>query len=225
MKQLSLDELNSLLLNSTIIQEGHSGPKVYRLVNGHYFKILRLKSYISSAVFYHYADRFMKNAKKLSKLGIATVRPVELYLLPVDFVRKSKRTKAVEYIGLPGKILRDLIDSSSSFIEHERLISEFARFIAKLHNLGVYFKAIHFGNVVYNEQLEDKFGLIDIDNMYFYSKPLSCNLRLRNFKPMFSYELDKEWLLAHKELFIVNYVAASDNNNLLADKLNLILSI
>ena len=51
-------ELDKILINSRVIQPGHSGPKVLELDNKNLFKIFRLKTWFSSALFSHYADRF-----------------------------------------------------------------------------------------------------------------------------------------------------------------------
>ena len=62
------------------------------------------------------------------------------------------------------------------------LLEQLARFIAELHQAGVYFRSLHLGNVVLTPQ--GKLGLIDIADLSIQRWPLLGSQRLRNFRHM-----------------------------------------
>lgn len=193
--KLSHQALSELLNDSEIINRDGYGIKVIKLENGRYFKIFRVKKLLSSGIWQHYADRFTKNSIILKKLNIPSVQVLQVYSLPKDFIKKSYLTKAVEYNGIEGPNLREYIaDCQLSLEQSQNLARELLQFVNKLHSLGVYFRAIHFGNLIYNSSFPDKFGLIDIDNMSIYSRPLSKRLQMRNYQHLMAYEQDKQWL-------------------------------
>lgn len=219
--KITINQLSDILLNSVVIQDAHTGPKVVMLSNNNYLKIFRLKTWFSSALFYHYADRFVDNAINLAKLGIMTVKPVNKYIIPQAYIKDSKYTKAVEYEYLPGQTFRNLILNKECSLN---IIEDFARFIALLHYKGIYFKAIHFANIIYHVDFKDKFGLIDIDNMKLYSRPLSFKLRQKNFKQMMRYQADTDWLQQNKKLFLDIYIANSLAKNTITTKFHSLLN-
>lgn len=202
LKYLDQNSLQNLLIGCKTIQKGINGPKVVKLSNNQCLKFFRLKSLFSSAVFNHYADRFIVNSIRLSQLGISTVKVSDFYSVPRGYIKNSFITKAVQYDFLPGLTVRELINSKQA---DENLLISLAEFIAKLHDLGVYFKAAHMGNIVYNPDFAYNFGLIDIDNIKFFNKPLSTLYRERNFGHMLRYQEDKEWLESHYILFRSHY--------------------
>lgn len=204
-KSLNYLEIEKLLAGSEIIQSSSNGPKVLRLENGHYFKIFRLKRWLSSAFFIHYADRFLKNYKKLVTLQIPTIEVLTICKIPRNFVANSKYTKAIEYNPLAGVTVRELIKSEN----FNDKVADFAKFIAKLHNLGVYFRSTHFANIIYNREIVDSFGLIDIENIKFYHAGCTKGQIKRNFNHMMRYSIDKNWLLEHRELFWGHYLQHS----------------
>lgn len=208
------NNFNTLIYNSKVLISDNNGPKVLKLTNGNCLKFFRLKKWLSSAFFYHYADRFSDNAIKLANLEIASIIIVNKYKIPNGYIKYSKLTKAIEYKYLTGSSLRDVIAANKLSINNTQdseLASDLGKFIAKLHNVGIYFRANHFGNIIYNPKLPDKFGLIDIENTKFYNKPLSIKKRQRNFKQMTRYDIDKNWLNTHKDIFLNNYFKFSIN--------------
>ena len=206
MNKLNSEQLNNLISDSTILIADNSGPKVLLLANKNCLKFFRLKKWLSSSLFYHYADRFVDNANKLNSLNIPTLKILNTYKIPKDFIKYSKLTKAVEYTYVRGHSIRDLIKNNLFTQEHAH---QFGKFMAKLHQLGVYFRACHFGNILYdrNNELDNRFKLIDIENMKFYKQPLSKQRVLRNFKQMTRYDIDKNWLTMYKKNFEAGYGA------------------
>ena len=170
-QELSPAEFQQLCASAEILEQDAHGLKVLRLDNGDMLKIFRVKRAFSSARIYSYARRFCRNADRLRKLGIPTVTPKQLFHF------SDSANSAVLYAPLQGATLREL--SRISKMEESLLIS-LGGFIAKLHSLGIYFRSLHFGNIVLTP--DGKFGLIDVADMLIFRRALSCGRRSRNFR-------------------------------------------
>ena len=161
-----------------IVADSH-GPKVMQLDNGNIIKLFRRKRVISSAMFAPYAVRFGNNALRLKELGIPTITPVSLLYC------KQQAMHIVEYEPLRGDLLRGLLQQDGN----KALFELTASFIAKLHHKGIYFRSLHFENIIHhNGQL----GLIDVADMKIYRKPLGKALRQRNFRHFMRYPADAQ---------------------------------
>lgn len=198
MKKISYEQYIALHNGAEILASDSFGKKVLRLKDGSIIKLFRTKRMISSALFYPYALRFANNSSKLKKLGINTVTVINAFKIPA-----IKRT-AVHYIELEGDTLRNHIMHHSL---NGNVAQKLAAFIARLHNEGVYFRSIHFGNILI---ISDKgFGLIDIADMKTRGQPLSLRERTRNFFHLTRYEIDKKSLQPEKNAFIESYISKS----------------
>jgi hypothetical protein len=88
------------------------------------------------------------------------------------------------------------------------LVKQFGRFVAQLHNQGIYFRSLHLGNVVMTP--DNELGLIDIADMRTLRRPLRKSLCLRNFQHMRRYQQDHSWLLqAQGRPFFDSYIEHS----------------
>lgn len=217
MKQLSYEKYLALHNGAEILASDSFGAKVLRLKDGSIIKLFRTKRIISSAFFYPYALRFVNNASRLKGMGISTVTVIDYYKIP-----SIKRT-AVHYMELEGDTLRNHIMHHSLDI---KITQKLAAFIARLHNKGVYFRSIHFGNILITP--DNSFGLIDIADMKIKNHSLNIGKRIRNFNHLTRYEIDKNSLKQQKEIFIREYLKTSDfpHDNLkkLEEKINELLS-
>lgn len=178
---IGIEEFDELVSSAELIVADRIGPKVMKLPNDNLLKIFRRKHLISSALFAPYAVRFVNNAFRLKELGIRCIQPVKI----VHCTKNN--TYAVEYEPLEGELLRGILQTA----DNRQLINKTAQFIAELHRKGVYFRSLHFENVIYHD---GKLGLIDIADMKIYQKPLSKRLRDRNFQHFLRYPQDKEIL-------------------------------
>lgn len=176
---ITRDEYTRLVDAAELIVADLAGPKVLQLHNGNMIKLFRRKRWISSAMFAPYAIRFVNNAFKLKLLGIPTVTPVALMHCP------EVATHIVEYQPLQGELLRGLLKND----RNGQLFERTARFIARLHRKGVYFRSLHFENIVSHD---DELGLIDVADMKIYRNPLGKSLRQRNFQHFLRYPMDAE---------------------------------
>jgi len=174
MRNLTLDEFNTLTLNSTVLADDEHGKKVLELTDHSIIKLFRVKRLISQATIYSPARRFAKNARKLQQLNIPTITLIDLY----NF-KDIKRT-AVHYQQLEGVTVREHLQENSA---DEFFLAELGKFLAEIHAKGVFFRSAHFGNIIYTP--EKKFGLIDISDMSISRYSLDIVRRLRNLKHIF----------------------------------------
>ena len=174
---ISAEKLDQLIASAELIVADLMGPKVMQLDNGNMIKLFRRKRLLSSALFAPYAVRFTNNAYKLKTLDIPTITPVELFYCP------QRKIHIIEYQPLDGEMLRGQLKESTD----DKLFNLTARFIAELHRKGIYFRSLHFENIIYHEH---KLGLIDIADMKIYPRPLSRALRQRNFQHFMRYAAD-----------------------------------
>ncbi|MDH0305207.1 MULTISPECIES: phosphotransferase [unclassified Pseudomonas] len=196
----ALDHARYLALRegAHVLEADGTGDKVLRLRDGSMFKLFRRKRLISSAAWYPYARRFADNCKALAERGIPCPQVMAVYRI-AEIARD-----AVHYAPLPGHTLRQLLEQPGA---HAGLRDQLGRFIAKLHETGVYFRSAHLGNVVLTP--EGTLGLIDVADLRTYSTPLRRSQRLRNFRHMLRYREDREWLLADGDnAFVEAYLAS-----------------
>ncbi|WP_295477241.1 phosphotransferase [uncultured Pseudomonas sp.] len=189
-----------LVQDAEVLEADGTGDKVLRLADGSMLKLFRRKRLISSAAWYPYATRFADNCQTLAQRAIPC--PQVRSVFRVAAIQRD----AVHYDPLPGRTLRQLLDSAAS---DDELRGSLGRFIAELHGKGIYFRSAHLGNVVLTP--EGELGLIDIADMKTFRQPLRKSLRLRNFKHMLRYSQDRQWLLGDgNPVFVQAYLQAQD---------------
>lgn len=184
-KRLSDADYLALRQGAEVIERDES-DKVLCLQDGSFLKLFKVKNRFSSALLQPYSIRFALNAEKLHRMQIPTIRVINCYRIP------SIARTAVLYQPLPGRTLRQILPGLSSK-QRQNLLEDNARFIARLHKLGVYFRSAHMGNIV--QQPDGTLGLIDIADMRFSRSALNKERRLRNFRHMARYEADVKYLL------------------------------
>ena len=181
MQPLSREQYDLWRQGAEVLEKDGHGEKVLRLADGTFLKLFRRKSLLSKTAIYPPARRFADNAAELECLGIPCPKVIELYRLSEPY-----RT-VVHYEPLPGQTLRQLL-SSDTTLDQLELFARLAEFITHLHELGVYFRSLHMGNIVLTP--DDRFGLIDISDMRCLGRPLSRRMRDRNYQHLLRYESD-----------------------------------
>jgi len=79
----------------------------------------------------------------------------------------------------------------------------------RLHDRGIYFRAVHLGNVLITANGD--FGLIDISEARCRRLPLSPAMRARNFRPLFAYVADLAAIEEHGfGAFVRTYLDAAE---------------
>lgn len=196
MKSITQKELERLIDSGEILEKDRYGVKVVRLIDDRYLKIFNNRPGYSAAKIFPRSKRFANNAKKLKKRRITTVGIIEL------FNTIDAKRNCVIYHGIPGKTLREVMRNDP---ENTDLSRKAGAYIAQLHDAGVMFRSLHFGNII---QLADgSFGLIDVADMRVHLFPLSRWQRQRNFQHIFRYK--KDYLSIECGAFVDGYVEAS----------------
>lgn len=174
-----------------IIEADRHGDKVLLLANGTYLKLFRRKRLLSSAAWYPYARRFADNACALARLGIPCPEVIELYRLP-----RIERD-AVHYRALPGETIRRMVAHGIPDANATSLRRDIRVFIDHLHDLGVYFRSCHLGNIVLTP--EWRLGLIDVADLKICPSSLGPLKRRRNYHHILRDSRDSTWLLRGEE--------------------------
>lgn len=187
MQSLSSEQFAAMRKDAEVVEKDGHGEKVLRLSDGTYLKLFRRKSWLSKTVLFPPAARFAANAAELERLGIPCPRIISLYKLSNPY------RSVVHYEPLEGTTLRQLLNEHPS-IEQLELFGMLAELITHLHELGVYFRSLHLGNIVLTPAGE--LGLIDISDMRCLGKPLSKRLKKRNLRHLFRY--GDEWSVEHR---------------------------
>lgn len=193
--------LANWLSTGEILEQDHFGIKVVRLVNGDILKIFRVKRTISSANLFSYARSFCRNEKRLHQLNIPTIQVKQLYHLCSD------HKTAVLYSPLVGTTVRELFTNGVLTESHAQNLGAF---IARLHDLGIYFRGLHSGNIVLTP--EGQFGLIDISEMTIFPWRLERRRRKRNFARFWRNASEAQSFgLTNIKVLISAYCAASQH--------------
>ncbi|PQZ92570.1 MULTISPECIES: bifunctional O-antigen ligase/aminoglycoside phosphotransferase family protein [Pseudomonas] len=191
---------DQLCSNAHVIEADGLGPKVLRLEDGSFLKLFRARRWYTSGRFNPYSERFASNSVQLREHGIAAPTILDLYSL-------RDGSTAVSYQPLPGLTLRQTLQSLDSSLRGA-LVERFGRYMAQLHEQGVYFRSLHLGNVLFME--DGEFGLIDVADMRLYPSALRNTLRQRNLKHMQRYPQDRSWLFeSHFEQLMQGYAAVA----------------
>jgi hypothetical protein len=202
MQQLSLSEYRNLIHQATPLAcelvEGQISHKVLQLPDQSIVKLFRLKRVLTSAHLFPHTKRFQRNVRRIKLLGIPTVTITALYRIPA-----IKRT-AVHYSILTGITLRDRCEEAEM---DSQLAERLGIFFSFLHQNGIYFRSIHFGNMVLTS--DDRIGLIDVVDMRFRRGPLRTGLRIRNLRHLFRYDTDIDYIAPVRRIFLDAYCKSS----------------
>ena len=198
MQLLSLSSYNDLIKGAKALTSecvgGQIWPKVLLLENQSILKLFRLKRLLTSARLVPYTTRFQHHVKMLKAVNIPTVDINAVY-----DIAAINRT-AVLYRPLEGQTLRDYCKYHSLTAQ---LASQLGVFFQFLHFKGIYFRSIHFGNMVLTP--DERIGLIDVVDMRFRKGPLNSRLRIRNLRHLFRYDEDIACLAPVRQIFINTY--------------------
>jgi len=170
---ISLNEWNTTIEKSHIIEKDSHGIKVLHLSNQTFCKTFRVKKLFSRSQFINPARKFSYNISMLQELGINVPEVLEIWHI------KSIQRWAIIYTPLIGHPLKHF--KEIHLLNYAPLL---ANFIFSLHKKGIYFRSLHLGNIILgpNEQI----GLIDVLDCYF-KKNMNFNLVKRNFSHFFRY--------------------------------------
>jgi len=178
--QIDQDTFNAIIDNGKVLEYDQRGVKVVETENQDIVKFFRLKQAYSSALIFPYAWRFKNNARLLRKKGIETVK-----IKKIEYCFPEKR-HLVTYEKIAGQTIRELLTVNEKDTD---LIKKLTGFVARLHANGIYFRSLHFGNVIVTNNGE--MALIDISDLSVYPWSLTVNLRIRNWRHLLKYSYEK----------------------------------
>ncbi|SHM31253.1 polymerase [Phytopseudomonas punonensis] len=197
MKRIDATQLDALLQGAKTIEEDGLGVKVAKLDDGDFLKLYRRKRLLSSDLWDLPAQRFADNARDLLRIGITAPNILDVLMI------SERRLSAVRYKPLPGETLRNVL-RQADVAERAELVMRFGAFLGELHQLGVYFRSLHLGNVLVLP--DGSFGLIDLSDMKLESGPLAPWKRRRNLQHILRYPEDIDWLTQqHLDSWLTGY--------------------
>ncbi|WP_300731207.1 O-antigen ligase family protein [Pseudomonas sp.] len=198
-RSLSNADLAALQTHARVIEEDGLGPKVLRLENGQFLKLFRQRRCYTSGSFNPYSERFAVNSERLQAKGIPAPQILDLYQF-------ADGSSGVLYQPLSGQTLRQVLQSIGSDAMRQALVERFGKFLALLHEQGIYFRSLHLGNVLLMD--DGEFGLIDIADLHVYPSALRLDLRQRNLRHMQRYPEDRRWLFEEQLQALLDGYAA-----------------
>jgi hypothetical protein len=187
MRRLTGAQYDQLVAGASVIDRDWLGDRVLFTPDGRVVKLFRTKRVFSSDRVWPYARRFVRNANKLTDLGFRAVQVEGCYRCP------AQKADVVVYRKLPGLPVRHFFDDPAQM---QWIFDRLPAFIARLHDAGIYFKALHLGNLLHTPG-ESDFGLIDVDFMTISRRSVRVRRRVKNFRNMLRYDEDREVILAY----------------------------
>lgn len=179
-----------------VIEADGLGAKVVQLADGSFVKLFRARGVFTSNSFYPLAQRFADNCFYLNQRGISAPTVLALWDM-------GGGAAAVRYRPLPGQTVRQ---AHAGTADAAALAHGFGAFMAQVHELGIYFRSMHLGNVLIDAQ--QRFALIDVADMRLLPSPIRARLRQRNLKHIHRYPEDAHWLLTTEaEAFRAGYAS------------------
>lgn len=179
MQKISEQEFSTLCQGATILMESDSLPKVLETPSGDIIKIFPpRKSWIKTRLGLH-GKRFVKNGNKLVKKGFSSVHVDQFYYCA------SLKSYVAIYQKLPGEEMRTLVSQGQT-----QLLPEVAVFMARLHEAGIYFRAVHLANLI---KEDSGINMIDVSNIKFRRHALGVVARFRNLVHMMNERNDKQY--------------------------------
>ena len=176
-------------------------------------KIFNVRGYISSGFFNTYASRIIKNSIKLKDHEISSIEITNELAF-----QYNNRLSGVSYKYIPGKTYRDLGNKIT-----KEMITDLAKYISIIHKKGIYFRAMHLGNILLHNK---KLFLIDIAKIHFYPWSLFIFTRARAFRRMIKYQDDiKHFGLINYKNLISEYMVSSKFNSFERIRFQLYLTI
>lgn len=179
MNTITKKELDLLCKNGKAIDSKGGYPAVVLHTDGTVTKIwARRKSWCSTSRIFPYSRRFIRNAHTLAARGITVPTILNHAKL------KDSHVRIVTYQSIHGKSIRELLEDTPQQVD----MGSLCRFILELHEKGILFRGMHFGNII---QLDSGgYGLIDFTDVTFFRKPVPILRRAANIAFPIRYRKD-----------------------------------
>lgn len=195
MQTIGREQLNAFIHENEILYGTIESPGLMMTPAGEIVKSFYRRKKISTTVFIPQANQFIASSKKLLARDIsAPVVKQVLYCsdIPVHMVI---------YDRLDGLDLRELCATRGV-----TSLSRLPDYLAHLHKIGIYFRAIHLGNILIDG---NKISLLDISDLSVRNSSLGVFQRARNLGHMLNSVDDKTHFASYGvSRFISEYIDA-----------------
>ncbi len=194
MQILTDAQLADLVSRSSLLEGEVNKPKVLLDANGYIYKFFYQPDRIlSSRTLFPPFKQFAKNSQTLLKRNIQTVSICD------TMTAQDKRFDAIRYQAIEGRDFREHLKQSDNDD-----ISMIVDIMAELHHQGVFFRAIHLGNILHRPNGD--YALIDISDCWFSFGPLNAFKRARNLAHLMNYHADRHYFSRYgNERFLNEY--------------------
>jgi len=198
MKQITRNEFESSVSRNTVLFGSIDRPGIMLTPDGDIVKCFYQRKRITRSALFPPAKRFAANSRELARKDIIAPMVTETLScpeVPVDMV---------VYPKIEGEEIRDLCAAGDFSV-----LGDFAAYLAELHSKGIYFRAIHLGNVLSFKA--SAMALIDIADLKSHRMPLSLFARARNLAHLFERDDDKVFFRQYGiEKFLQEYFQRAD---------------
>ena len=182
-KALPLSELEKMTAGAQILEFRDSEVKVLLSREGKIYKFFRPKRFWSSSLWAPYALRFVRHTVLLRSRGITAPVVESIFDVP------ALKCHVVTYLKLEGQSLRQRLQEEPLIAKRQDILQRLAIFIAELHDKGIFFRALHLGNILITPT--GNYALIDVVDLKVFRSPLNARQRLHNFRHLYRYGEDK----------------------------------
>ena len=202
MQILSDAQLADLISRSSLLEGEADKPKVLLDSDGYIYKFFyQPNRKLSSRTLFPPFKQFVKNSQILLQRNIPTVS------ISDTMTAADHRFDAIRYQAIEGIEFREHLKQAG----HNE-IRALVTIIAKLHKQGVFFRAIHLGNIL--RQPDGNYALIDISDCWFSSGQLDTFRRARNLAHLLSYHADSPYFSKYgNHRFIDEYALEAQLNS------------
>ncbi|MEX2380895.1 MAG: hypothetical protein WD490_00780 [Opitutales bacterium] len=184
-RKLSLPELREIMAGGIVLERDKLGEKVVLTSKKRILKLFRPRSLFSSQLWNPYASRFVRNAEILRRRDIQAPAVEAIYSIP------ELNRQAILYPSIEGESLRSFLSREKDADKRKSLLLKTAAFLAEVHEKGVLFRGLHFGNVITTPS--GGFALIDIIDIKVRRRgQQSARAALQNFRHVARYAGDRE---------------------------------
>ena len=201
MRKLNQSQLESFINQNIMLSGTRERPGLMLTTANEIVKPFYRRKFISSRTFLPQAKRFAANSWKLLEKKIPAPVVKEVIYCP-DYP-----VHMVVYNRIDGRDLRELCAEQGN-----DLISLVPAYLAELHRLGFFFRALHLGNLIYDGE---RLHMVDISDLQVRNHPLTLSQRARNLAHLFNSRLDKSSFLEYGiARFNSEYEATQNFNSL-----------
>lgn len=196
MKVLDPEALRQFIEGNEILYGTPEHPGIMLSPSGEIVKSFFRRKKISTSTFFPQASRFESNSRKLLERGIKG--PI---VKDIIYCKEIPVYMAI-YDRLEGNDLRELCHKDGM-----ATLTRLPDYLASLHTAGVFFRAIHLGNILLHNH---SMSIIDISDLTTRDSPLGSFMRARNLAHLLNSEFDKVFFISYGvSKFIEEYVQVS----------------